>query len=145
MMKQMEKKLLNSDARRQTRNGSARAARPSLTPCSVLPASRPKNPFGQNFLMHARIAERIVMVADLKPDSVVLEIGPGTGMLTRALLQRAGRVIAVETDYELYKKLKLNFAKNIADGRLELIHGDIRDWNFGMYLNSRYSVKRWYM
>ena len=51
------------------------------------------------------------MVADLKPDSVVLEIGPGTGMLTRALLQRAGRVIAVETDYELYKKLEIKFCE----------------------------------
>ena len=141
MMKQMEKKLLNSDARRQTRNGSAPGRSAKSYSRSVLPASRPKKSLGQNFLMHARIAERIVMVADLKPDSVVLEIGPGTGMLTRALLQRAGRVIAVETDYELYKKLKLDFAKNIADGRLELIHGDIRDWNFGMYLNSRYSVK----
>lgn len=101
----------------------------------------PKKSLGQNFLMHARIAERIALTAKLKPDAVVLEIGPGTGILTRELLKLAGNVIAIEADYELYEKLKVDFANEINDGRLELIHGDIRDWNFGMYLNSRYSVK----
>ena len=87
---------------------------------------RARKSLGQNFLMHARIAERIALVANLAPDSVVLEIGPGTGMLTRALLRRAGRVVGIEADYELYEKLKLDFANEIADGHLELIHGDIR-------------------
>jgi len=85
-----------------------------------------KKSLGQNFLMHARIAERIADVAKLPPDAVVLEIGPGTGMLTRALLQRAGKVIAVEADRELFEKLQIDFSHEIASGRLELIHGDIR-------------------
>jgi len=83
---------------------------------------------GQNFLMHARIVERIADVAELTPKTVVLEIGPGTGMLTRALLQRAGKVIAVEADKELFEKLQIDFANEIASGKLELIHGDIRDY-----------------
>ncbi|OGG92977.1 ribosomal RNA small subunit methyltransferase A [Candidatus Kaiserbacteria bacterium RIFOXYD1_FULL_47_14] len=98
---------------------------------------RAKKSLGQNFLMHARIAERIADTARIAPNAVVLEIGPGTGMLTRALLQRAGKVIAVEADYELFEKLQSDFAREIASGQLELIHGDIRD----VYLNSRYSVK----
>jgi len=102
---------------------------------------RAKKSLGQNFLMHARIAERIVMVSSVDKNSVVLEIGPGTGMLTRALLARAGKVIAIEADRELFEKLKIDFAEYIAGGHLELIHSDIRHWDFEMHLNSRYSVK----
>lgn len=87
---------------------------------------RAKKSLGQNFLMHARIAERIALSAELRSDSVVLEIGPGTGMLTRELLKKAGRVIAVEADVQLFAKLQNDFANDIADGRLELIHEDIR-------------------
>lgn len=100
-----------------------------------------KKSLGQNFLMHARIAERIALVAELKSDDTVLEIGPGTGMLTSELLKLAGKVVAVEADYELYEKLKTDFANDIAKNKLELVHDDICNWNFEMYLNSRYSAK----
>ena len=89
---------------------------------------RAKKSLGQNFLMHARIAERIANVAHLTPEDTVLEIGPGTGMLTRALLARAGKVVAVETDGELYAELRVTFADAIAAGRLALVHRDIRDF-----------------
>jgi len=79
--------------------------------------------------MHARIAERIADVAKLSPNTIVFEIGSGKGMLTRALLQRAGKVIAIEADRELFKKLQLNFANEITAGRFELVHGDIRAFN----------------
>jgi 16S rRNA (adenine1518-N6/adenine1519-N6)-dimethyltransferase len=98
---------------------------------------RAKKSLGQNFLMHARIAARIADAAGLMPESVVLEIGPGTGMLTRELVKRAGKVIAVEADQELFEKLQDDFANEISSGQLKLIYGDIRD----VYLNSRYSVK----
>ncbi len=91
---------------------------------------RSKKSLGQNFLMHARIAERIALVAKLASDAVVLEIGPGTGMLTRELLKLAKKVIAVETDGELFEKLKIDFANEIASGRLELIHDDIRNYPY---------------
>ncbi len=96
-----------------------------------------KKSLGQNFLMHARIAERIADTAQLAANDTVLEIGPGTGILTRALLARAGRMIAVEADEELFRQLQETFAPEIASGKLELVHGDIRE----VYLNSRYSVK----
>src|SRR3989344_5158366 len=102
---------------------------------------RAKKSLGQNFLMHQRIAERIALTAKLTGDAVVFEIGPGTGMLTRELLKLAGKVIAVEAGRELFEKLQTDFAHEIADHKLELIHGDIRNWDFEMYLNSRYSVK----
>lgn len=84
---------------------------------------------GQNFLMHARIAERIVIVANLSPEAIAFEIGPGTGMLTRELLKRAKKVIALEADYGLFEKLRTDFIHEISENRLELIHGDIRTFD----------------
>lgn len=88
---------------------------------------RAKKSLGQNFLMHAAIADRITDAAQLSPSDTVLEIGPGTGMLTRALLARAARVIAIEADDELEPQLRETFAPEIAEGRLTLIHGDARE------------------
>lgn len=90
---------------------------------------RAKQSLGQNFLMHARIAERIALVAGLTKDTVVFEIGPGTGMLTRELLKLAKKVIALEADHELFNTLQISFATEIARGQLELISGDIRTFD----------------
>lgn len=87
---------------------------------------RAKQSLGQNFLMHQKTAERIADAAALTPTSVVLEIGPGTGMLTKALLARAGKVIAVEADHELIPVLQETFGEEIQAGKLQLIEGDIR-------------------
>jgi 16S rRNA (adenine1518-N6/adenine1519-N6)-dimethyltransferase len=85
-----------------------------------------KKSLGQNFLMHARIAERIARVGELAPQTTVFEVGPGTGMLTRELLKLVEKVIALEADAELYENLAIDFAQEIADKKLELLHGDIR-------------------
>lgn len=87
---------------------------------------RAKKSLGQNFLMHARIAERIALSARITKDDVAFEIGPGTGMLTRELLKLAGQVIAVEADPKLFAHLQQEFAEEIAAGRLDLHLGDIR-------------------
>lgn len=89
---------------------------------------RAKKSLGQNFLMHQATAERIADAAHLTSKSVVLEIGPGTGKLTHALLSRARKVVAVETDAALIPVLQETFAPEIKEGRLELVHGDIRDF-----------------
>ena len=91
--------------------------------------TRAKKSLGQNFLMHARIADRIAQTANLNSDSVVFEIGPGTGMLTRALLKYAGRVIALEADPALTSELRQTFGEEIADGRLTLLEGDVRNFD----------------
>ena len=90
---------------------------------------RANKALGQNFLMHGKTAERIADAAGLSPADTVLEIGPGTGKLTRALLARAGRVIAVEADAALAAGLRDAFAADIAAGRLTLVAGDIRAFN----------------
>jgi 16S rRNA (adenine1518-N6/adenine1519-N6)-dimethyltransferase len=79
--------------------------------------------------MHARIAERIAKTAALARGERVLEVGPGSGILTRALLAEGARVIAVEADRALYETLGEKFAGEIAAGKLLLIQGDIRNFD----------------
>lgn len=95
---------------------------------------KPKKSLGQNFLMHAQTAERTVLAAGVTDTDTVLEIGPGTGMLTRALLEKAGKVIAVEADHTLLEGLSQTFAQEIADGRLTLVSGDVRNFHIEQYL-----------
>ncbi len=59
---------------------------------------RAKKGLGQHFLVDGRVLGRIVSAAELTPDDTVIEVGPGLGVLTQELVQRAGRVIAVEAD-----------------------------------------------
>jgi 16S rRNA (adenine1518-N6/adenine1519-N6)-dimethyltransferase len=96
---------------------------------SSLPVLRPKKSLGQNFLMHARIAERIALTAKLTKGDVVFEIGPGTGMLTRELLKLSGTVIALEADEDLFTKLSNDFGEEIQKGKLVLSHGDVRTFD----------------
>jgi len=84
---------------------------------------RPKKSFGQNFLIHERVIQSIVGMLDLSANDQVLEIGPGLGFLTRRLLERAGRVWAVEIDDLLVERLRQSGLAD--DPKLELIHGDI--------------------
>ena len=86
---------------------------------------RPKKSFGQNFLIHERVIEAILRLLDLTPNDQVVEIGPGLGFLTRRLLERAGKVWAVEIDDALVARLQQNGWA--ADPKLELLHGDILD------------------
>src|SRR5918912_4112735 len=59
---------------------------------------RPTKKLGQNFVHDANTVRRIARLAELRPDEVVLEIGPGLGSLTLALLPAASAVLAVEVD-----------------------------------------------
>ncbi|MHB1505705.1 MAG: 16S rRNA (adenine(1518)-N(6)/adenine(1519)-N(6))-dimethyltransferase RsmA [Sulfobacillus sp.] len=65
------------------------------------PAFRPRISWGQNFLLDLRVAERIVDSLELGANDSVLEIGPGTGSLTRVLTGRDARVTAIEIDRRL--------------------------------------------
>jgi 16S rRNA (adenine1518-N6/adenine1519-N6)-dimethyltransferase len=83
----------------------------------------PRKSRGQNFLIHERVIEAIVRLLDLKPDDELLEIGPGLGFLTRRLLERAGKVRAIEVDAVLVERLRRSALA--ADSKLQLVHGDI--------------------
>lgn len=79
--------------------------------------------------MHKQIAERIAEAANITKTSTVFEIGAGTGVLTAALLSRANKVIAIETDDALAAQLRTTLAKDLARGTLTLIEQDIRTFD----------------
>jgi len=71
----------------------------------------PLKRFGQHFLIDKSVRERLVQLADLTTNDTVLEVGPGLGFLTAALIGRAGRTIAIEKDRTLATYLKEKFSK----------------------------------
>jgi 16S rRNA (adenine1518-N6/adenine1519-N6)-dimethyltransferase len=80
----------------------------------------------QNHLIDARVVEDIVALAEPLPGRRVLEIGPGLGILTGALLERAADVTAVELDSRLVGHLRARFAE-LEHGSLQLLEGDVLD------------------
>jgi 16S rRNA (adenine1518-N6/adenine1519-N6)-dimethyltransferase len=85
---------------------------------------RPKKSLGQHFLVDENIVEVACRLADLQPDDVALEIGPGLGILTRHLADRVAHVHAVELDRSLEEPLRETLA-----GRenVDLVFGDALD------------------
>ncbi|MDT3398428.1 16S rRNA (adenine(1518)-N(6)/adenine(1519)-N(6))-dimethyltransferase RsmA [Streptomyces sp. B1866] len=87
---------------------------------------RPTKQRGQNFVIDANTVRRIVRTAGVRPDDVAVEIGPGLGSLTLALLQAADRVTAVEIDDVLAAALPRTVADRLPDraDRFTLVHAD---------------------
>ncbi len=69
----------------------------------------PRKGLGQHYLTDANLLDAIVAAAELPPDAVVIEIGPGPGTLTAALLPRVGRLVAIELDDQLAALLRQHF------------------------------------
>jgi len=90
---------------------------------------RPRKAFGQNFVHDANTVRRIVSASGVNRNDVVLEVGPGLGSLTLALLDRGAKVTAVEIDPVLARQLP----KTIADhshseiNRLVVVNSDVLD------------------
>ena len=97
------------------------------------PGPRPRKSLGQHFLTDGRVLDRIVSASDLSPDSVVLEVGPGRGALTRRLVRGADRVVAVEMDGVLAEALapRLDHPPN-----LFVVHADARTVDFPSLLGT---------
>lgn len=111
---------------------------------------------GQNFLTSKRIVRDIVAAADIKPDDVVLEVGPGKGVLTEAILEKIPnvRLIAVEKDKRLAEFLDKKFAekkkieiipkssdrRKVVYSHLEIIHGDILKFSIFKFQFSNYKI-----
>ncbi|MER7787583.1 16S rRNA (adenine(1518)-N(6)/adenine(1519)-N(6))-dimethyltransferase RsmA [Streptomyces sp. NPDC097640] len=87
---------------------------------------RPTKQRGQNFVIDANTVRRIIRTADVRPDDVVVEVGPGLGSLTLALLEAVDRVTAVEIDDVLAAALPATVQARLpgrAD-RFALVHSD---------------------
>jgi 16S rRNA (adenine1518-N6/adenine1519-N6)-dimethyltransferase len=93
----------------------------------------PSKRLGQNFLTDKNILQKIIASADIKKTDIILEVGPGTGILTAELAQKAKRVIAIEKDKKMIEILgqSLKDFKNV-----EIINQDILKFN----IDKKYKV-----
>ena len=88
-----------------------------------------KKSLGQHFLKSERALLTIIKTGSINARDAILEIGPGTGVLTEKLLAASCQVLAIEKDDKLYEFLKTKFEKYISLGKLKLIHGDALELN----------------
>ncbi|MBD0335596.1 MAG: 16S rRNA (adenine(1518)-N(6)/adenine(1519)-N(6))-dimethyltransferase RsmA [Cyanobacteria bacterium Co-bin13] len=102
-------------------------------------SSRPRKQFGQHWLRSEKVLQAIVAAAAVSRCDRILEIGPGTGVLTRQLLTQAGAVVAVEIDWDLCRKLVKQFAQ--ADNFV-LLQGDFLtlDWQAALEAQPGYAL-----
>src|SRR5262245_44687899 len=86
---------------------------------------------GQNFLVNQGAADTIILAFRPLPSDLVLEVGPGRGVLTRRLAGRVGRLVAVEIDQDLAAVLKEDLS---ARPEVEIVEADILDLDLGAVL-----------
>ena len=94
---------------------------------SVAPAHVPRRSLGQHFLIDKNIVHKIVRLAELQPGETVLEIGPGRGILTDALLDSSGLVVAVELDAALCAHLRATLGRR---SNFRLVEGDALTFDY---------------
>ncbi|MCU0989431.1 MAG: 16S rRNA (adenine(1518)-N(6)/adenine(1519)-N(6))-dimethyltransferase RsmA [Xanthomonadales bacterium] len=97
----------------------------------------PKKRYGQHFLTSPAIVERIIAAAELTSGDTVLEIGPGRGVLTGLLAERAGRLVAVEVDRQLARALRESFRD---DPRVAVVEQDFLQADIDALLPGRFTV-----
>lgn len=83
---------------------------------------RPDKALGQHFLHERGVVERIVSAIGVKPGEHVIEVGPGTGVLTKAMLEAGAVVTAIEIDERCWDGLEA--MSRAYDGRLRVVKGD---------------------
>ncbi|MFA6430612.1 MAG: 16S rRNA (adenine(1518)-N(6)/adenine(1519)-N(6))-dimethyltransferase RsmA [Candidatus Paceibacterota bacterium] len=84
-----------------------------------------KKSLGQNFLKNEGVLQKIAEAGEISANDIILEVGPGEGALTQKLLEKAGKLIAVEKDHRLISILEEKFAKKISENKFQLFEGDI--------------------
>lgn len=99
-----------------------------------------KKSLGQHFLTSRGAIRAIIDASNIHPDDIVLEIGPGKGVLTEELLKVAGEVITVEKDDHLIPILTEKFKKEIENKKLTLTHADILTYPMSKRHFDKYKV-----
>ena len=83
---------------------------------------KPNKSLGQNFLINSEVVENIVQSSDITKDDMVIEIGPGLGVLTKYLLEKAKKVVCIELDTKMVKILQDRFSEH---DNIEIINTDV--------------------
>ena len=83
---------------------------------------KPNKSLGQNFLINSEVVENIVQSSDITKDDMVIEIGPGLGVLTKYLLEKAKKVVCIELDTKMVKILQDRFSEY---DNIEIINTDV--------------------
>lgn len=91
---------------------------------------KPKKFLGQNFLVDENIAKKIVSSLEIKPDDIVIEIGPGQGVLTKYISALTDKFIAVELDRSIHEKLSAEYS-----GKAKIIHKDFLKFDLEKDIN----------
>lgn len=91
---------------------------------------KPKKYLGQNFLINQSILPTIINAAEIEAGETVLEIGPGYGVLTEALLAAGAKVFAIEKDFDLIATLTQKFGDNKS---LKIVHQDALFFDFSHF------------
>ncbi len=85
---------------------------------------RPKHRLGQNFLHDQNQIRRLVESGEIARGDLVLEIGPGTGTMTEAILERGAEVVACEIDGDMVAILRSHVVPSFGEGRVRIVEGD---------------------
>lgn len=72
----------------------------------------PRKPLGQNFLASEKIAKRIVQSSEVKSEDLVVELGPGLGIITKKIIEKGAQIVVIEIDKKLSSYLKNRFYNN---------------------------------
>lgn len=91
---------------------------------------------GQNFLINPSVCPRMAEACGVDKDSGVLEIGPGIGVLTHELAQKAGKVVSIELDERLFPVLGETLAEH---DNITLIHGDVMKLDLAALLKEQFT------
>lgn len=92
--------------------------------------------WGQHFLVDSRIAHKEVTYADIDRDDIVLEIGPGKGILTKLLAERAKKVIAIEIDGKLAEYLRTILPANVEIINADVMKLDLSEYQFNKVVSN---------
>lgn len=92
-----------------------------------LPKLEAKKSLGQHFLTNTHVPILMIEAGGIQIGDIVLEIGPGTGILTRELLKKGVKVVAIEADIRAVESLRESFDTEIKAQLLTIVHGDVRE------------------
>lgn len=126
---------------KKKRSFGKRDEKKSIAQGSVAP--KPKKHLGQHFLTSKSILNKVVTACVHDKSETILEVGPGRGDLTSALLEAGYKVFAIEKDRDLIALLDLKFAKELRNGKLTLVCDDaliMNDFFLKKHRLKKYSV-----